>query len=145
MNELKKNDFFAALVKNKDLSITDLRDNGITPENSALLSKNDYKSMPQVQEAFKDDNGKFDEAATLAKCPIATEKVEGTDKSEGYVNDDHVFSFSVSMNFAPEIFSQSSHNVLFYSPSRRNVSDSYRAIEDFFTTSLEDSKNGGSK
>lgn len=91
------------------------------------------------------DNGKFDEAATLAKCPIATEKVEGTDKSEGYVNDDHVFSFSVSMNFAPEIFSQSSHNVLFYSPSRRNVSDSYRAIEDFFTASLDDSKKGGNK
>ena len=61
MNELKKNDFFAILVKNQDLNITDLRDNGITPENSALLSKNDYKSMPQVQEAFKDDNGKFDE------------------------------------------------------------------------------------
>ena len=61
MNELKKNDFFATLVKNQDLSIADLRDNGITPENSALLSKNDYKSMPQVQEAFKDDNGKFDE------------------------------------------------------------------------------------
>ena len=61
MNELKKNDFFATLVKNQDLSITDLRDNGITPENSALLSKSDYKSMPQVQEAFKDDNGKFDE------------------------------------------------------------------------------------
>jgi hypothetical protein len=91
------------------------------------------------------DEGKFDEDATLAKCPIATEKVEGSDKSEGYVNDEHVFSFSVAMNFSPEIFSQSSHNVLFYSPSRRNVSDSYRAIEDFFTTSLEDSKNGGSK
>ena len=91
------------------------------------------------------DDGAFDEDATLEKCPIATEKVEGTDKSEGYVDDQRVFSFSVAMNFTPEIFSQSSHNVLFYSPSRRNVSDSYRAIEDFFTASLDNSNDEGSK
>lgn len=92
-----------------------------------------------------DSEGNFDEATTLTNCPIATEKVEGTDKSEGYVDDDRVFSFSVAMNFTPEIFKQSSHNVLFYSPSRRNVSDSYRAIEDFFTASIDTTNSEGSK
>lgn len=92
-----------------------------------------------------DSEGNFDEATTLTNCPIAAEKVEGTDKSEGYVDDERVFSFSVAMNFTPEIFKQSSHNVLFYSPSRRNVSDSYRAIEDFFTASLDNTNSEGSK
>lgn len=92
-----------------------------------------------------DGDGKFDEDASLEKCPIASEKVEGTDKSEGYVNDERVFSFSVAMNFNPEIFKQSSHNVIFYSPSRRNVSDSYRDIKDFFTASLDNTNNEGSK
>jgi hypothetical protein len=91
------------------------------------------------------EDGEFDEATTLTNCPIATEKVEGTDKSEGYVEDQRVFSFSVAMNFSPEIFSQSSHNVLFYSPSRKNVSDSYRAVEDFFTASFDNDNNEGSK
>ena len=92
-----------------------------------------------------DGDGKFDENASLAACPIASERVEGTDKSEGYVDDDRVFSFSVAMNFNPEIFKQSSHNVIFYSPSRRNVSDSYRDIKDFFTASLDNTNNEGSK
>lgn len=92
-----------------------------------------------------DSEGKFDEDASLANCPIASEKVEGTDKTEGYVEDKRVFSFSVAMNFNPEIFKQSSHNVIFYSPSRRNVSDSYRDIEDFFTASPDSLNKEGSK
>ena len=91
------------------------------------------------------DDGAFDEKATLEKCPIAAEKVEGTNKSEISVDDVRSFGFTVEMNFTPEIFKQSSHNVLFYSPSRRNVSDSYRAIEDFFTSSKSNTNNGGSK
>ena len=61
MNSVKKNDFLATLVKNPDLSISDLKDNGITPENSSLLDKEEYKAMPDVVKAFSDDNGKFDE------------------------------------------------------------------------------------
>ena len=57
----KKNDFLATLVKNPDLTLTDLKTAGITPDNTALLSKEEYKSIAGVQEAFKGDDGKFDE------------------------------------------------------------------------------------
>ena len=88
------------------------------------------------------EDGKFDEDATRSACPVATETVEGTDKKES--RDDEtgqkIMSFSVTVPFSKEIFSQSSHNVLFYYPSRKTVSTSYRAIEDFFTTPVEDAK-----
>lgn len=61
MNETKKYDFLATLVKNPDLSIADLRQNNITPDNSSLLSKDEYKNMPGVIEAFKDSSGNFDD------------------------------------------------------------------------------------
>ena len=57
----KKNDFLATLVKNPDLTLTDLKTAGITPDNTALLSKEEYKGIAGVQEAFKGDDGKFDE------------------------------------------------------------------------------------
>ena len=57
----KKNDFLATLVKNPDLTLTDLKIAGITPDNTTLLSKEEYKGIAGVQEAFKGDNGKFDE------------------------------------------------------------------------------------
>lgn len=71
MNELKSNDFLATLVKNPDLSIADLKAAGITSDNSSLLSKEDYKNMPAVVEAFKDDEGKFDEKKFNASYDIA--------------------------------------------------------------------------
>lgn len=71
MNELKSNDFLATLVKNPDLSIADLKTAGITSDNSSLLSKEDYKNMPAVVEAFKDDEGKFDEKKFNASYDIA--------------------------------------------------------------------------
>ncbi len=57
----KKNDFLATLVKNPDLTLTDLKTAGITPDNTTLLSKEEYKGITGVQEAFKGEDGKFDE------------------------------------------------------------------------------------
>ena len=57
----KKNDFLATLVKNPDLTLTDLKTAGITPDNTTLLSKEEYKGITGVQEAFKREDGKFDE------------------------------------------------------------------------------------
>lgn len=58
---MKQHDFLATLVKNPDLTIDDLRENDITPDNSSFLSKDEYKNNPNVIEAFKDESGKFDE------------------------------------------------------------------------------------
>ena len=61
MNESKKYDFLAALVKNPDLTIADLKESDITPANSTLLPKDDYKNIPGVISEFSDESGKFDE------------------------------------------------------------------------------------
>ena len=89
------------------------------------------------------DDGKFSEDSTRTNCPVATEVVEGTDKgtSRSDSTGQKVFTFSVSIPFTKEIFSQSSHNVMFFYPSRKTVSTSYVAIEDFFTNPVDDSNS----
>lgn len=61
--EEKKNDFFATLVKNPDLNLADLNSINITPDNSSLLSKDEYLGMQAVRDAdaFEGDDGKFDQ------------------------------------------------------------------------------------
>ena len=59
----KKYDWFAALVQNPDLMISDFKNLGVTPDNSEFKSRSDYEGLPQVQEAFKDANGKFNKEA----------------------------------------------------------------------------------
>lgn len=57
----KQNDWLAAIFFQPDMSIQDLADLGITPDNSELKTREYYKNIPEIQEAFKDDNGKLDE------------------------------------------------------------------------------------
>lgn len=59
----KQYDWFAALVQNPDLMINDFKRLGVNPDNSELKSRSEYEGMPQVQEAFKNSDGKFDKAA----------------------------------------------------------------------------------
>lgn len=59
----KKYDWFAALVQNPDLMLNDFKNLGVTPDNSEFKSRSDYEGLPQVQEAFKDNNGNFNKEA----------------------------------------------------------------------------------
>lgn len=63
MAENKQYDWFAALVQNPDLMISDFKRLGINPDNSDFKSKSEYENLPQVQSAFKDQNGNFDKSA----------------------------------------------------------------------------------
>lgn len=58
----KKNDWFATLLYNPDLSLAELEQLNILPDNSALLKREDYKNIPEVKEAFSDQNGNFKES-----------------------------------------------------------------------------------
>lgn len=58
----KKNDWFATLLYNPDLSLAELEQLNIVPDNSALLKREDYKNIPEVKEAFSDQNGNFKES-----------------------------------------------------------------------------------
>lgn len=58
----KKNDFFASVVYQSDFSLEDFKAAGITPENSSMKSRDEYKNMKSVQELFTDEKtGNFDE------------------------------------------------------------------------------------
>lgn len=57
----KQNDWFATRMFQPEFTLVDFYANGITPDNSDLKPKEDYKDIPEVQEFFKDDSGKFNE------------------------------------------------------------------------------------
>lgn len=61
MIEQKKNDWLATLFFSPDKTPQDLADYGITTDNSSLRERDYYKNIPQIQEAFKKDNGDFDD------------------------------------------------------------------------------------
>lgn len=61
MIEQKKNDWLATLFFSPNKTPQDLANLGITTDNSSLLDKEYYKKVPQIQEAFKDKSGNFDD------------------------------------------------------------------------------------
>ena len=60
----KPNDFLAANLNAPDnFTLSDFYTYGLTPDNTGLKSKDSYKQIKQVQDAFKDDRGNFNDAA----------------------------------------------------------------------------------
>lgn len=60
MMDQKKNDWLAALFFQPDKSVQELVNLGITPDNSNVKDREYYKGIPEIQEAFKNDRGEFD-------------------------------------------------------------------------------------
>jgi hypothetical protein len=58
----RKNDWVATMLYNQPSSFDEVIANGITPDNSQILSKDEYKNKEAIQEAFT-ENGKFNEVA----------------------------------------------------------------------------------
>lgn len=57
----QKNDWFAVVMKNPEISdLQQLADYNITPENTGMDTKENYKQLPGVIQAFT-ENGKFNE------------------------------------------------------------------------------------
>ena len=59
----KPYDLFVATLNNPQATTYDLMSNNMTPENTSLYTKEDYKSSKYVQDSFKTSNGEFDELA----------------------------------------------------------------------------------
>lgn len=58
----RTNDWFAAnLNAPEGTTLLDMYASGITPDNTAINTRDYYKNIPQVQQAFMNDNGSFDE------------------------------------------------------------------------------------
>lgn len=58
--EIKKNDWVATLFFNQDKSLQELADLGFTVSNSDIKDASYYKSKPEIQQAFVNDKGEFD-------------------------------------------------------------------------------------
>lgn len=63
MEITRPNDIFVATVNNPHATTYDLMTLDLTPENTGLLSKDDYKKSKFAQENFKTKDGKFDDVA----------------------------------------------------------------------------------
>lgn len=59
--ENKKNDWFATLLFQPNMTLQDFANNDITPDNTSINTREYYKNIPEVIDAFKNENGQFDE------------------------------------------------------------------------------------
>lgn len=88
--------------------------------------------------------GKFDEAATLAACPLLTEEPNIGNSSYGRNSDEEmVLSFQTTLTLSHEIFLASNKHVAIVSPSRQNVTDSYVQLKNMFTEAAHDVESEG--
>ena len=58
--ENKKNDWFATLLFQPNMTLQDFANNDITPDNTSINTREYYKNIPEVIDAFKNENGQFD-------------------------------------------------------------------------------------
>lgn len=59
----KQYDWFATRIFQPELSIDELFDQGITPENTGFKTRDDYRNMASVRDQFRTEDGGFDEDA----------------------------------------------------------------------------------
>lgn len=81
---VKQHDWVATLFFQPDKSLEDIVNLGITPDNASIKERDYYKEIPAIQEAFKTDEGRFDEnkfnnfyqSALMLYNQVETDKLE---------------------------------------------------------------------
>lgn len=63
MEITKPNDLFVASLNNPQATTYDLMSANLTPDNTSLYTKDEYKGTKFVQDRFKNDKGQFDDVA----------------------------------------------------------------------------------
>lgn len=93
-----------------------------------------------------DQDGRIDEAATLAACPLLAEEPKISGASLGINSEDElVLRFSAKLMLKKEVFLAENKHVQVVGPTRRNVTDSYVQIRDMFTEKAKDNTAGDDK
>jgi hypothetical protein len=88
------------------------------------------------------DNGKFDEQATLEECPLLSEEPNVGDSSYGRNSEDKmVLSFSATITITRGVFLARNKHVQVIGPTRQNVTDSYIQVRDMFTEAADKEGN----
>ena len=63
MDNLEKKDWFGLYYSNQDKTYIDFLQNGVTPNDIELKSKDEYKQNEKIVQAFTAPDGKFDDNA----------------------------------------------------------------------------------
>ncbi len=69
----KQNDWLATLYYNPSLDLSDMKMLDITPDNTEFKTKAEYKNMPAIIDAFKNENGEFNEKKFDAMYDMASQ------------------------------------------------------------------------
>ena len=95
----KTKDLFLNIIANPTMSLEDLVSVGITSENTMLLDRASYASNEKIQNAFKDNNGNFDEAAFNRMYDIAEQSYNILANDEANLNLMNVTAYDVDNIF----------------------------------------------
>jgi len=69
----KRNDWLATVYYNPTLSLSDMPDINITPDNTEFKTRDEYRNIPAVVNTFKNENGEFDEKKFNALYDVASQ------------------------------------------------------------------------
>lgn len=123
MIEQKKNDWLATLFFSPDKTPQDLANLGITTDNSSLQEKDYYKNIPQIQEAFKNESGNFDDVKFDKYYQATLKLYNDTDNSKLGSTVTDFYSYDPYDYFAPigsKTKDVSPRIVKFANPKRRS-------------------------
>ena len=81
----KPNDWLVATVSNPDLGLANFAEAGLSAENTQLKDRDFYKNNSFIQDAFKTQDGKFDQNAFNKKYDEALKTYE-TFAADNYDN-----------------------------------------------------------
>ncbi len=138
------------IMATEEFSITEidamLEALGFEKINKNLLKRDAVGYYFESQCIGFDTEGKIDEDGALGKCPLVSsdfdpeeaigDVTQTTDQATGRASADISLDLSVNM----DIFRSSTKHVVFYGPSRRNVTDSYVQIRDMYNLKESSSK-----
>lgn len=99
--EQRKNDWLATLFFSPDKSIQDLANLGINTDNSSLQDEDYYKKIPQIQEAFKKENGEFDDSKFNVYYQDVLKQYNEADKTKLKQDLTDFYSYDPEDYFAP--------------------------------------------
>lgn len=133
MMDQKKNDWLAALFFQPDKSVPELINLGITPDNSSVKDREYYKGIPEIQEAFKNDRGEFDNQKFDTYYKDVLDLYNRADEAKLASTAMDSFNYDPADYFAPlggDVLDVSSRLVKFSNPERRS-----RGIVNLYETS----------
>jgi hypothetical protein len=133
MMDQKKNDWLAALFFQPDKSVQELVNLGITPDNSNVKDREYYKGIPEIQEAFKNDRGEFDNQKFDTYYKDVLDLYNRADEANLASIAMDSFTYDPADYFAPlggDVLDVSSRLVKFSNPERRS-----RGIVNLYETS----------